>query len=121
MFTVIVEKSFAAKHQITLPDGGKEPLHSHDWQVAAAVSAEKLDVMGLAFDFVRLGDLLEQVLAPMRNRQLETMDCFRQVNASAENVARHIYDKLSAILPGPAALCWVEVAEAPGCKVRYCP
>ena len=120
MFTVIVEKSFAASHQLASPDGRKEPSHEHNWQVVAAVCAEKLDSAGMVIDFEIVKGMLEQVIAPMRNRRLERLEFFSGRNASAENLARYIYEKLSPLLPAGTALNHIEITEAPGCRVRYC-
>ena len=120
MFTVIVEKSFAASHQLTLPDGKKESLHEHNWKVVAAVSADKLDSVGMAIDFEIVKGMLEQVLAPLRNSRFETLEFFSGKNASAENLAQYIYEKFSPLLPAGLALNYIEITEAPGCRVRYC-
>jgi 6-pyruvoyltetrahydropterin/6-carboxytetrahydropterin synthase len=119
MFTIIVETEFFAEHQLGMPDGNKEPLHGHRWKVTAAVAAEALDSAGLAFDFHRLKDILDKIIRPLAGRKLEECEPFGRVNASAENVARYIFDRLTGQIMPPVQLCWVEVTEADGCKVRY--
>jgi 6-pyruvoyltetrahydropterin/6-carboxytetrahydropterin synthase len=121
MFTVMVETEFFAEHQLTMPDGGKESLHGHRWKVAAAVASEMLDSAGLAFDFHKLKDILDKIIGPWTGKRLEDCPPFRLTNASAENVARHIFDRLAGQITPPAQLCWVEVTEAEGCRVRYEP
>jgi len=121
MFTVMVETEFFAEHQLTMPDGGKEPLHGHRWRVAAAVAAETLDSSGFVFDFHKLKELLDKIIRPFIGQRLEACQPFRLANASAENAARYIFDRLAGQITPPAQLCWVEVTEASGCKVRYEP
>ena len=64
--------------------------------------------------------MLEQVLAPLRNSRFETLEFFSGKNASAENLAQYIYEKFSPLLPAGLALNYIEITEAPGCRVRYC-
>ena len=121
MFTVMVETEFFAEHQLVMPDGNKESLHGHRWKITAAVASELLDSAGLAFDFHQLKDILDKIIRPFVGRRLEEFEPFRQANASAENLARYIYDRLAGQIMPPVQLCWVEVTEAEDCKVRYEP
>jgi 6-pyruvoyltetrahydropterin/6-carboxytetrahydropterin synthase len=121
MFTVIVKTEFFAEHQLVMPDGSKESLHGHRWKVAVAVAAETLDSAGLAFDFNLLQERLDKIIRPFVGRRLEEFSPFQLANASAENVARYIFDQLTGQITPPTQLCWVEVTEAAGCKVRYEP
>jgi len=119
LFTITIEITFTARHQLTATDGGKEPLHSHDCGVRAAVSAERLDEMGLVCDFNDLKAKLKEITAPFNGPQLEELACFQDINASAENVAKYIYDKLEPLLPCHTKLQYIEVTEAPGCRAKY--
>ncbi len=119
MFTISVETHFQASHQITLPDGSKEPLHRHDWLVTVKVSAKKLNNMGLVMDFVRLKKAAEKIIAPFNNVALETIEYFGQNNSSAENVAKYIYENLLSFLPKGVSLDSVTVVEEPGCSAKY--
>lgn len=119
MFTVMVEKEFEAAHQLTLLDGQVEPLHTHQWKVCAGVAVEHLDAMGLVMDFHLLEKYLADIIGQWHGKQLENLAGFGMVNTSAENVARTIYQRLAGLIMPPAVLCWVEVTEAPGCRVRY--
>ncbi len=119
MFTVTVETTFTARHQLTIAQGQKEPLHSHDWIVRVAVSADRLDEMGLVVDFDDLKAKIEGVISPLSGARLEELSCFQGVNTSAENVAKYIYDKIEQLLPSHVKPRYVEVAEAPGCRAKY--
>jgi 6-pyruvoyltetrahydropterin/6-carboxytetrahydropterin synthase len=104
MFTVRIETQFRASHQLTLPDGSKEPLHQHDWAVTAKVSSDKLDSMGLVMDFGQLKAMVGEITARFDNVQLGSIDYFQRNNPSAENVAKYIFDKLEPKLPGGVKL-----------------
>jgi len=119
MFTIGVETHFNASHQLILPDGSKEPLHSHDWVVTAAVSGEKLDDMGVVMDFRALTEMVENVTADLDNTALGKIEHFRRNNPSAENVAKYIYDKIRVELPNEVELQSIEVVEEPGCSAKF--
>jgi 6-pyruvoyltetrahydropterin/6-carboxytetrahydropterin synthase len=119
MFTVMVETEFFAEHQLVMPDGNKESLHGHTWKITAAIACETLDSAGMVFDFHQLQDILNKIIGPLNGRRLEECEPFGRVNASAENVARYIFDRLAGQITPPVQLCWVEVTEAKGCRVRY--
>ena len=71
MYTVTVESTFTASHQLTMADGGKEPLHGHDWVVRVAVSADELDETGLAVDFNDLKAMIADVTEPFTGARLK--------------------------------------------------
>lgn len=115
----MVETEFFAEHQLVMPDGNKESLHGHRWKITAAVACETLDSAGLAFDFHQLKGIMDDIIRHLAGRRLEECEPFARANASAENVARYIYDRLVGQIMPPVQLCWVETTEAEGCKVRY--
>jgi len=119
MLTVSVETRFWASHQLTLPDGSKEPVHSHNWSVTADVSSDMLSNMGLVMDFHRLKEKLDNIVAEFDNMALDSIDYFRKDNSSAENVAGYIYEKLQLTLPKGVKLEAVRVAEEPGCSAKF--
>jgi 6-pyruvoyltetrahydropterin/6-carboxytetrahydropterin synthase len=110
---------FSAQHQLTLGDGTKEPLHHHDWQLTCAVSAGKVDKMGLAFDFNRLKAMLDEIVVGFKDVKLEDTPIFKNINSSAENVAEYVYNRLEKMLDANVKLEYVEVTEAPHCRARY--
>jgi 6-pyruvoyltetrahydropterin/6-carboxytetrahydropterin synthase len=119
MLTVSVETCFWASHRLTLPDGSKEPLHSHNWSVTAYVGANTVSDMGLVMDFRRLKAMLDDIVAEFDNVSLDGIDYFQQNNSTAENVARYIYEKLHPRLPKDVILEAVMVAEEPGCAAKF--
>jgi len=119
MFTISVETSFRASHQLTLPDGGKEPVHSHDWLVTAELASEKLNDMGVVMDFHQLRAMLDEITAELEDTALEKLACFQRNNPSAENVSKYIYEKLHAGLAGGVELRNVKVVEEPGCSATF--
>ena len=119
MFTITVETHFQASHQLVLPEGSKEPAHSHDWVVTAAVSSKKLDDMGMVMDFRTLREIVENVTVELAGTALGEVEHFRRNNPSAENVTMYIYDKLRVRLPEGVELQSIKVVEEPGCSAKF--
>ena len=119
MFTISVETHFRASHQLTLPDGSREPLHHHDWHVTADVSSDRLDNMGVVMSFQKLKAMVEGAVGDFDNAAIETNSYFQQNNPSAENVAKYIYEKLRVSLPKGVKLRNVKVVEEPGCSAKF--
>ena len=119
MFTVSVETHFWASHQLTMPDGSKEPAHHHNWSVRAEVGAEKLNSSGFVIDFLSLRKMLDNIVAQFDNVPLEEIDCFEQNNPSAENVAKYIYEKLKPELPNGLKLQNIVITEELNCVVKF--
>ena len=119
MFSVSVETHFWASHQLTLPDGSKEPLHRHNWVVTADVGSSELNNMGLVMDFRRLKAMVDNIVAEFDNIQLEKLDYFQRNSSSAESVATYIYEKLEPKLPRDLKLNHIRVVEQPGCSAKF--
>ncbi|MGB8226557.1 MAG: 6-carboxytetrahydropterin synthase [Sedimentisphaerales bacterium] len=118
MYRITVTTNFRASHQLKFADM-TESYHTHDWKAEAAVGGESLDDDGLLLDFNKLKKILESIVCRLDGRKLEDLKCFENTNASAENVARYIYDSIKSQLPKNTGLLYVEVTETPGCKARY--
>jgi 6-pyruvoyltetrahydropterin/6-carboxytetrahydropterin synthase len=124
VYELAVEGRFSAAHTLSIR-GEREPLHGHDWHVTATFAGPDLDPDGLLCDFHALEGALGRVLTPLRNTNLNELEPFRERNASAENVARHIAlgleMELKGGLPPGVSLVGVRVTEAPGCAAVYRP
>jgi 6-pyruvoyltetrahydropterin/6-carboxytetrahydropterin synthase len=123
LFEISILCRFAAAHALRLPGGGIEPLHGHNWRLRICVGAERLDSMGTVMDFHELERLIEPIVEPMRNRNLNELEWFATVNPSAENVARHVAQSLGQNLKLPVGvrLLSVEVWETDDCQAIYRP
>ena len=119
MFTISVERHFHASHQLIMPDGSKEPVHSHDWMVTADLSSEKLNNMGIVMDFRTLKTMIDKTIAEFHNKALESISYFQQNNPSAENVAKYVYEKLRIELPEGVKLLNIRIVEEPGCSAAF--
>ena len=119
MYTITIEGAFTASHELTYAGGKKEDLHSHNWKLRVAVEVEELDENGLAVDFIDIKAMIDEVITKLDGTQLEKLECFNGINATAENVAKYIFDKLEPGLETKAMLGFVEVMEAERCWAKY--
>ena len=121
MYTLFIDMTCTAQHQLSFESGVQEPLHEHDWKVCVAVSSERLNENELVIDFEEVKCLTQSVLRDFQGQRLESLGIFENRNVSAETLARTLYDQLSPKLPHPVRLDFIEITEAPGCRARYTP
>lgn len=118
-FEISTTHEFSAAHQLRLYDDSLEPLHGHNWRVQVTVSSPKLDSIGVVMDFHELERLIDELIMPLHNRNLNDTPAFAARNPSAENVAAYIGEELR--LPAAVRLKSVEVWETSGNSATYLP
>lgn len=121
MFAISVKSEFHAYHQVHLPDGSLEPLHIHNWSVAAEVCSEILDDKNMVMDFCILKQMLDTITSAFNNQPIGQMDYFKKNGQSAEIFAKYIFENLAQMLPKNVKLTQIQLTEAPGCDVKYHP
>lgn len=119
MFTVRVETGFSAAHFLSGYRGKCENLHGHNYRVRAYARGADLDESGMLLDFGLLKKALREVCETLDHGLLNDNPAFLD-SPSAERIARHIFDSLTAALPG-ACLQAVEVFESDTSMARYEP
>lgn len=124
MHEITVTKEFAAAHAITI-GGAREPVHGHNWRVAATVAGPRLDSDGLVVDFHLVERSLGEIVGAFHNGNLNEVAPFDRVNPTAELVASHIAERLSEAIagrvPADVRITRVSVTEAPGCEATFVP
>lgn len=125
MHAIEVQTSFCAAHALHLPNGETEPLHGHNFNVTVRLMCQKLDAMQTVMDFHEVERLLNEILGPWDNQNLNLMEPFRaRINPSAERIAEQIGTQLQGALAGlPEApvttrglrVVEIRLTEAPGC------
>jgi 6-pyruvoyltetrahydropterin/6-carboxytetrahydropterin synthase len=93
MFEVSVEDSFAAAHNLRNYKGKCENLHGHNYKVRVVLRGPRLDDTGLLYDFVHLKQVMRSVLGGLDHKYLNETKPFDELNPSAENIAKHIFDE----------------------------
>ena len=99
MFEVTVQAGFSSGHFLRNYRGKCENPHGHNYKVFVTLIGEQLDEAGMLLDF----KLLKQVMRPT----VEYLDHFmindlapfdKEVNPSAENLAKYFYEQTSSQL-----------------------
>lgn len=122
MYEVRIEQEFDAAHYLRGYQGKCEALHGHRYRVVVSVKSAQLNAIGLAYDFTDLKRHLNDILMRFDHTCVNDVPPFDQINASAENIARTIYQELEPKLAGaPASMSSVEVWEFPQTRVIYTP
>ena len=129
MYEIIVEKHFDAAHYLRGYKGKCENLHGHRYTVKVHVSAQKLNEIGLAYDFTDLKRHLDEILKRYDHTCINEVPPFDKINASSENIASTIYNELKTQLSsdpsyakaseGKPVLNAVEVWETPEQGIVY--
>lgn len=121
-YDVIIETHFCAAHALREYKGATEPTHGHNFQVVVTVTGEKVDAAGMAVDFLDLKPLVDEEVGRLHYRDLNTdvpEFAEKKLSPSAENIARVLYERLAARLPGGVRMASVRVGESPGCWAQY--
>ena len=122
MYEISVEKYFDAAHFLRGYQGKCESMHGHRYRVVVRVKAEKLNDIGLAYDFTDLKRYLDDILSRFDHICLNDVPPFDRINPSAENIATTIYNELKYKLTSePVTLTCVEAWESPHQGVAYRP
>jgi 6-pyruvoyltetrahydropterin/6-carboxytetrahydropterin synthase len=121
MYQVSVEHHFDAAHYLRNYHGKCENIHGHRFKVVAHLKAEKLNKIGLAYDFVELKKHIVDVIAKFDHTCINDVPPFDKINASSENIAATIYKRLKTKLPKEVSLAGVEVWESPQTCITYSP
>jgi len=98
MYELKVVTQFAAAHRLENFYGKCESLHGHNWKVEIFIAADSLDDAGLVLDFGKIKSQAHQVLDRIDHTYLNELPAFAHVNPSSENLARYLFDELSATL-----------------------
>ena len=122
MFEISVDEEFDAAHYLRGYQGKCEALHGHRYRVRVTLACEGLNDIGLAYDFTVLKGHLRELLEKYDHTCLNDVPPFDELNASAENVAVMVSERLKSKIAAPGvALKQVEVWESPNSRVTYRP
>jgi 6-pyruvoyltetrahydropterin/6-carboxytetrahydropterin synthase len=122
-YQVIIEETFSSAHALRHYHGATEPLHGHNFRVQVVVGGKRLqNKVKYVTDFVALQKALHAVVGALDHVNLNELPPFTKENPSAENLARHIGEKLVREWREPGVrLESVTVWETPETAARYWP
>jgi 6-pyruvoyltetrahydropterin/6-carboxytetrahydropterin synthase len=122
MYEIAVEKFIDAAHYLRGYKGKCEEMHGHRYRIVVKVKADKLDDIGLAYDFSDVKRHLSEILSRFDHVCLNDVPPFDKINPSSENIAATIYRELKdRLATDPVSLTTVEVWETPHQGVVYTP
>lgn len=107
IWRLTVRDAFSAGHALRHYQGKCERMHGHNFAVELCVEGTSLTGdTELLLDFKVLKTILRQVLEGLDHRILNESPPFDRINPSSENLARHIWQAVAALLaahPDPQA------------------
>ncbi len=88
-YTVAVERDFIARHKLIGGDWGPEnELHSHHYRVELGLEGPELDRHGYLVDIVDIEAALDSLIGAYRDKILNELAEFKDLNPSIERLAR---------------------------------
>jgi 6-pyruvoyltetrahydropterin/6-carboxytetrahydropterin synthase len=121
MYVLTVRDHFDAAHSLRGYAGECSRLHGHTWDVEVSVEGRDLDGVGILYDFKRLKAELRAVLDDYDHRNLDETGPFDGMNATAENLARTVFERLAPVVDQGVRLTEVAVWESPIARLVYRP
>lgn len=120
MYIINVKSHYDAAHFLRDYNGKCERLHGHRYEVEVAMEFDDLGVGGIAYDFTEAKMHLREVTEELDHQNLNDLPAFAEIETSAENQARYIYDQLKGRLGAAGAnLLYVRVWETPKQWAQY--
>jgi 6-pyruvoyltetrahydropterin/6-carboxytetrahydropterin synthase len=115
MFIVSVQAHYDSAHFLRNYHGKCERMHGHRYVVELALTATDLDEAGIAYDFVDVKRELRAIADHLDHENLNELPPFTELEPSAENQARYIYEEIKRRLPSKMseAVLYVKVWETP--------
>ena len=98
MFEVSVEDTFAAGHALRGYRGKCENPHGHNYKVQITLHGERLDNIGLLFDFKDLKSAMNEIIERLDHKFINDLEPFTELNPSAENMAKYFYEEIRTLL-----------------------
>lgn len=98
MFELDITREFSAAHSLRGYNGNCKSLHGHNWIIQVFVQSAELDELGIAVDFKVLKKELDVLLEELDHKHLNELPMFQKCNPTSENLARHIYKRLAAVV-----------------------
>jgi 6-pyruvoyltetrahydropterin/6-carboxytetrahydropterin synthase len=122
MYEIVVEQHFESAHFLRGYKGKCENLHGHRYIVRVRLQGQKLNEIGLAYDFTDVKRHLGGILSGYDHACLNDIKPFDKINPSAENIAAEVYRQLKANMEKEDIdISAVEIWENPQQGIIYRP
>src|SRR5271156_5885338 len=99
MFEITVQAGFSSGHFLRDYHGKGKTPHAHNYKVYAPLVGEQLDEAGMLLDFKLLKQVMRPTVDYLDHFMINDLPPFdKEMNPSAENLAKYFYDQTSAQL-----------------------
>ncbi|MEF3275354.1 MAG: 6-carboxytetrahydropterin synthase [Chloroflexus sp.] len=120
MYEIGVQAQFEAAHRLEGNFGPATRMHGHTYRLEAIVTGDRLRADGTLFDITDLHTAVNAIVADLHYRDLGTVDGLRDINTTAENVARYCWERIAAALRGSSLMTLtVRIWENPQAYAAY--
>ncbi len=119
MYVLSVKKRFSAAHLLNNYQGKCANLHGHTWLVEIHISGKGLDSRGMLVDFGYLKTQLGNLVGSFDHGFLNDLPEFKDINPTAENIARLLFNGMKDKLPAHLSVDAVTVWESPDAAATY--
>lgn len=120
MYIINVKAHYDSAHFLRNYHGKCERLHGHRYEVEAAFTFDDLGPGGMAYDFTDAKRILREIADELDHQNLNDLPPFREVESSAENQARFIFDEVKRRAGAEGEhLLYVRVWETPNQWAQY--
>lgn len=122
MYELSVRTRFSAAHHLAGYPGACASAHGHNWDVEVFVRGAGLNGLGMLVDFKEVKSAVSAAVQDLDHRNLNELGAFGDRNPTSENIARWLFDRVSASLRNAAfAVSRVRVHETPDAAASYEP
>lgn len=120
MYEISIKTHFSAAHHLRGYKGACADTHGHNWETIVYIRGRDLDRIGILVDFREVKNCVKKTMDELDHADLNTLPAFSRKNPTSENIARHLFDKISGKLNNRRyAVARVTVAETPDNRVTY--
>jgi 6-pyruvoyltetrahydropterin/6-carboxytetrahydropterin synthase len=125
MYELRIKVEFPAAHHLEGYPGDCARPHGHNWGLEVFARSRKLDSIGLALDFRTLKGAAKELVAAWDHQDLNTLPDFKNINPSAEQIAKLAFDRLSRTVnskDSQGGETWIEkvtIWENERCSASY--
>lgn len=121
MYSIAVQKDFIAQHFLIGGDWGEENHpHSHHYVIELIIQHDELDKHGYLVDIVDIEAGLDQSVGYFKDKMLNELPEFEDLNPSLENFSRIIWQKIiNQINPPSSGRLKIKLWENENCWAAY--
>ena len=94
MYQLTKSVTFDAAHLLRDYVGKCANLHGHTYKLEVAIAGEKVDEVGMVYDFYDLKKLMQGVVDQLDHHFINEVPPYDEINPTAENIAIVIYEIL---------------------------